>query len=481
MWTCSTLIQRIACLSLMCALGPASAESLRFYGYGTNDIDRVKIRVDDPSTNNPGPPADVGDTDFTIEFWIRAASGNNAATVPCGSGQYSWISGNTIIDRDRYDQGRSFGIALAGGRIAFGVRNGSEASHTLCSTSDLRDNRWHHIAVQRHSDGVLDLYIDGNRQATANGPTGTVSYPDNGQPLNRCGAGGNQSCANSDPFLVVGAEKHDVAPAYPSFSGWLTELRISSERRYSTTIFTVPTTRFVVDDATAALYHFTEGQGTAIIDATPGNQSPGVRRVGGGPPSGPEWSSLSPFADSPGAGQFEFAAQTYQVSEATPTLTIGIERVGGSTGIASVDYAIVGGSATQNADFRMTPVRQTWSEGEAGVKNISIELVDDFEIETSETILLELRNASGASLGSVTSVEVTITDNDSASPPPTTPPPTTPPPTTPPPTTPPAPNPPPSGGGGGGPMSALFGLCLFALRFGRPVTGAIRCACIKHK
>lgn len=461
MCTCSYLIQatsRIFCVWLLCAVGTASAESLRFYGYGTNDIDRVKIRIDEPSNNEPGPPADVGDTDFAIEFWIRAASGNNAPAVPCGSGQYSWISGNTVIDRDRYDQGRSFGIALAGGRIVFGVRNAQEASHTLCGDSDLRDERWHHVVVQRQSTGTMDIYVDGNREDTATGPGGALSYPDDGQPLNRCG-GGNQSCTNSDPFLVIGAEKHDVAPIYPSFSGWLTELRISSARRYSTTTFTVPTARFVPDGNTAALYHFTEGAGTIINDATPGNRSAGTRRVGGGPPSGPEWSTLSPFADSPGAGQLQFAAQSYQVSETTPTLTIAIERVGGSTGSASVDYAIVGGSANPSTDFRMTPARRTWSDGEAGPQTFVIDLVDDFEIEGAETIVLELRNASGASFGSISSVEVTILDDDSASPPPVTQPPPTAPPSAP------APQPSPGGGGGGGPMNLLFGLGLAALRF----------------
>ena len=40
--------------------------ALRFHGNGFSapDLDRVKIRIDNP----PGPPADVGATDFTLEF-----------------------------------------------------------------------------------------------------------------------------------------------------------------------------------------------------------------------------------------------------------------------------------------------------------------------------------------------------------------------------------------------------------------------------
>ena len=53
--------------------------ALRFHGNGVNDIDRVKIQIDDPATTAPGPPADVGATDFTLEFWFRALAAENPA------------------------------------------------------------------------------------------------------------------------------------------------------------------------------------------------------------------------------------------------------------------------------------------------------------------------------------------------------------------------------------------------------------------
>jgi hypothetical protein len=56
---------------LTLALAHTQGYSLRFYGNGTGDIDRVKIRIDDPTNNLPGPPADIGATDFTIEFWVK--------------------------------------------------------------------------------------------------------------------------------------------------------------------------------------------------------------------------------------------------------------------------------------------------------------------------------------------------------------------------------------------------------------------------
>jgi hypothetical protein len=102
------------------------------------------------------------------------------------------------------------------------------------------------------------------------------------------------SWPQSDPFLVIGAEKHDAGPSYPSFSGWLDELRLSTTRRY-TANFAVPAGPFEADGATAALYHLDEGTGTGIADssAAAGGPSPGIIRYGGAP-AGPEWSTDTP-------------------------------------------------------------------------------------------------------------------------------------------------------------------------------------------
>lgn len=210
-----------------------SGYSLRFYGNGVNDIDRVKIQIDDPANNNPGPPADVGATDFTLEFWMKAsAAENNAAPIVCGN-NLDWIYGNTLFDRDRFSQDRKFGLAIAGGVFVLGVTGEGPVDYTICGTTNVLDQTWYHVAVQRRrSDGWLWLYIDGQLEVEADGPDGDISYPDDGQPRNEptyCGG----ICVN-DPYLVIGAEKHDVDPSeYPSYSGWIDEVRLSTVLRYS--------------------------------------------------------------------------------------------------------------------------------------------------------------------------------------------------------------------------------------------------------
>lgn len=267
--------------------GGSENRALRFYGNGTGDIDRVKIRIDDPANNSPGPPADIGATDFTIEFWMRAtAAENGAGAVTCGD-NVAWIFGNIIIDRDRYGQGRKFGISMAGGAIVFGMSSDA-ANLTICGTRRVDDDAWHHVAVTRDLDtGALQLFVDGALDASASsGPTGDVSYPDNGVPASSCNG---QPCINSDPFLVFGAEKHDAGSGFPSFNGLLDEVRLSTVIRYGSN-FARPSTRFSSDGNTAALYHLDEGAGNTILDASgaAGGPSHGARRFGGSP-AGPVW------------------------------------------------------------------------------------------------------------------------------------------------------------------------------------------------
>jgi hypothetical protein len=64
-----------------------------------------------------------------------------------------------------------FGITLIGNNAAFGVGN---PDTTITTTSAINDGTWHHIAATRDSvSGVMNLYLDGTRQAYATGPAGT--------------------------------------------------------------------------------------------------------------------------------------------------------------------------------------------------------------------------------------------------------------------------------------------------------------------
>lgn len=405
-------------LALFAPAAEAQQQSLRFFGNGAKgpelDIDRVKIRIDDPFvSNDPGPPVDVGATDFTIEFWLKPTS-QNTATVPCGDGNNNnWIFGNIVIDRDRWGFGRKYGVSLSDGSIVFAVIDVNQVPRTFCTNKDLRDGQWHHVALQRRiSDGFVTIYVDGTRLIAESGPQGDISYPDNAFPDDRCNG---SPCLNSDPFIVIGAEKHDVGPQWPAYFGWFDELRYSNVIRYTGTSFTVPTAPFAPDANTVALYHFDGLQGLPeeiVVDSAPGGASPGVLKVGGDP-VGPVPSTDTPFGGGTAApGAIRFSSPTVSVSESAGNATISVQRVSGSSGPATVQYATSNGTAVAGSDYTAAMGTLTWADGDAAPKTFAVPLVNDAEDEPNETVILTLSNATGAALGSPATATLTIIDDD---------------------------------------------------------------------
>jgi len=259
---------------------PLGNGSVEFFGTGDNDEDRIKIsRVSNPSANNG---ADIGSTDFTIELWIRTKSGNNSSySGSGGSGTYTSaaIVGNALVDCDLYNRNPGFVWTLTSGRLTFGWKT-SGGDRVLVGTTDLRDSAWHHIALCRtSSSGLIEMYADGTREATVTTLSGDLSYPGGTpDPLGEQG----------DTFMVLGAEKHDAGGSYPSFFGYMTELRLSNSVRYSGASFSPPTARFTDDANTEAIYHMTESSGSTITDSSASGANGTLQ-------TGASRSTLSPF------------------------------------------------------------------------------------------------------------------------------------------------------------------------------------------
>jgi len=224
-----------------------------------------------------------------------AADSNNGAVFAQANGD-GWITGNIILDRDVYGAGDfgDFGIAIGtfggGGlnerTVCFGIdRLGTGRS--IIASSNVADNSWKHIAITRAaSSGTIKIFVNGILESTDNGPSGDVSYRNN-RPT---------SYPDSDPFLVIAAEKHDAGSAYPSFNGQIDELRISNSIRYSSN-FIPSTSEFVTDANTAALFHFNERAGDTLKDVSgaSGGPSNGIVKYGG-TPFGPVWIVDSPLS-----------------------------------------------------------------------------------------------------------------------------------------------------------------------------------------
>jgi hypothetical protein len=266
------------CFALMFFGIQISAQNyaLRFFGNGVSDIDRVKIPIDNPEKN-----ADVG-FNFTIEFQMKADLDENPLGYDAIEGNNDdWVLGHVIVDRDIFGPGDNgdYGISLADGRIAFGLNNG-DVSYTIIGNSTVADGTWKHIAVTRNStSGEIAIFVNGELDKSAiSGVTGDISYRN-----------GRDTDWQNDPYIVLGAEKHDYDNNfYPSYNGYLDELRISNIVRYNDAY--TPQIVFTDDEYTVALYHFDEGDGNVLNDFAQlfGNNSDGIIMYGGSP-FGPVW------------------------------------------------------------------------------------------------------------------------------------------------------------------------------------------------
>ncbi|MEA2061675.1 MAG: DUF1566 domain-containing protein [Thermodesulfobacteriota bacterium] len=112
-------------------------------------------------------------------------------------------------------------------------------------------------------------------------------------------------------------------------------------------------------------------------------------------------------------GTLEFTSAELSAVEGEGTLTLEVSRSDGRSGEVGVSYEVVaGGSAARDEDFSVADGTLTWEDRDDDIKTITVSILDDLVVEEAETFSLKLLNATGdASIGSVSEVEVTITDD----------------------------------------------------------------------
>lgn len=230
-------------------VSPQAVGSINTPG-GTSVANSGALRV-----NRDGTSINVGDTVFTMEQWIRpsATDSDNGRTGVTAGANYSGVEGNIIMDGHSESSGAMI-YGLDDGRFYWSVRNlNSGISRTIIGTTDLRDGAFHHTAVEFNpATGVMSLYVDGDREATATGPSGDLSYD---------GSGSGQ-----DEFLVWGKEKFEALGA--GYDGDISEIRVSTALRYNAATYDVPTVPFSAGANTVGLYHLNESNGNTCTDSS---------------------------------------------------------------------------------------------------------------------------------------------------------------------------------------------------------------------
>ncbi len=126
-------------------------------------------------------------------------------------------------------------------------------------------------------------------------------------------------------------------------------------------------------------------------------------------------SSSSSVTTRPAQGSFRLTSNAYTAAENSGTLTVSVVRVGGAKGQSTVNYSIIPGNATPDADY--TPITGTLVFADASTaKTLSIAILNDTLSEGSETMTLSLTTPTGgAIIESPTSATITITDDEAPS------------------------------------------------------------------
>jgi hypothetical protein len=101
--------------------------------------------------------------------------------------------------------------------------------------------------------------------------------------------------------------------------------------------------------------------------------------------------------------------------EGTGSLTVRLQRAGGSAGTVTLQYATSNGTATAGSDYTAASGTLTWPAGDVADKTFTIAIANDTQAESDETIRVTLSNPTGgATIEGATSLDFTITNDDTA-------------------------------------------------------------------
>jgi hypothetical protein len=156
----------------------------------------------------------------------------------------------------------------------------------------------------------------------------------------------------------------------------------------------------------------TNGNGDATINATfPVALAAGrVITATATDPNGntSEFSAADPAAAN---GSVQFTASFFQLIEDVGTITLTVQRTGGTVGNLSVDYSTADGTAIAGQDYTAVSGTLNFTAGETS-KSIQIPILDDATTEQNETFTVDLRNLTNPeAVGAPASVLVTVQDH----------------------------------------------------------------------
>lgn len=128
------------------------------------------------------------------------------------------------------------------------------------------------------------------------------------------------------------------------------------------------------------------------------------------------------LGSTPSASSVQLSATKYTINEGQGALFVTVNRLGNTSGVASVDYATsdsagsspcstFNSAASSRCDYLKTVGKLSFAAGES-TKTISIPVTDDVYAEGAENFTFTLSNALGATLGPPSTATLMINDNE---------------------------------------------------------------------
>jgi len=109
-----------------------------------------------------------------------------------------------------------------------------------------------------------------------------------------------------------------------------------------------------------------------------------------------------------GCGSVEFSAANYSVAQTAGSITLTVNRTGGSAKGAYVWYSTANGTANGGANYMPTYGSLTWADGDSSPKTISVKIINSAASTAGKTFAIALAHPQDAVLGTHTSAIVTI-------------------------------------------------------------------------
>ena len=162
--------------------------------------------------------------------------------------------------------------------------------------------------------------------------------------------------------------------------------------------FTVP-----VSDATAF-------SGSKVFNIT----LSGVTGASLGTPSAATATIVGSGSSQP-VGSLQLSEATYSINQGAGTLTVSVNRTGGSNGTASVAYGTSDGTAVAGTDYTAASGTLTWNSGDTSAKSFSVSISNATPFSGNKTFSVALSDpSSGATITNPGSAMVTIAGDAAA-------------------------------------------------------------------